>query len=182
MALYHHQKVVKEFTYQDVHVVIVNAIRGAKCCEKDCHPREKTCPNCGETLKHLNVTLVIHEDKIILHLKRVTPLAAARRAEEMIDELLRRNNPDANKDQPSPLPPKNDRPNRPKEPKPNNEKKLIVPPLPPGFDLELFPKNEKGDEAVLAELIESIKKLGWGEKARQILINRKNSDESDPAA
>jgi dihydrofolate reductase len=31
---------------------------------------------------------VVHEGKIIMHLKRVTPLAAKRRAEELIDELI----------------------------------------------------------------------------------------------
>lgn len=194
MALFNQRKVVKEFTYKGISITVVNAVRGAKCCKKNRKPTDKTCPVCGNVLKHLNVTLVMHEGKAVLHLKRVTPLAAVRRAEEMIDELFRRNDPDAKKGRPA-LPPPRKRPKRPRKPpkgvppNPNdghghNEESApaAVPPMPPGFDLDLFQDEKKDNEAAMAQLIEKIKQLGWGEKARQVLNNKKGSGGPSPTA
>ena len=203
MAFYNDRKKVLEFTYREVSVVIVNAMRGVRCCDRDQRPSTVLCPTCGKRLKHLPVTLVLVEAKVILELARVTPLHARRKAEALIDQLYSeidsdRPPKDDEKDDgkgvpPEGVPPSTDPPSAKAPPgrvppmppgdppdlppgvrPPSNRRRpgdgdAEVPPLPPGFDVELVGGDGKNDAAAFAQLVEAVKKLGWGEQIRQIL-------------
>jgi hypothetical protein len=84
------RKKVLEFTYRDIHVIIVEATEGAKCCGEDRSPHLNFCPACGEPLVHEQVSLAFTNDQVLLRMERLTPLAARRAAERFIDQVFAR--------------------------------------------------------------------------------------------
>lgn len=187
MDIYHNRKKVLEFKYREVEIIVVEATKGASCCEQDHRPTAKTCPKCGQPLKHELVTLILSKGTILLTLPRVTKLRAKREAQELIDRVC------SNQDKKSPPgkngagkkagsgkrrrpPPKR---RRPKLPPGEDEDIGEFPAPPPGFSLGEGEDDIPVDnEAALIELTELMKELGWGERVAQMLDELKNKKDS----
>lgn len=88
MAIIIDRKKVLDFTYRDIHVIIVEATEGADCCGEDRSPHLKQCPQCQAPLEHKQVTLAFTNDQILHHMDRVTPHRARREAERLIDQVM----------------------------------------------------------------------------------------------
>ena len=185
MDFYHNRKKVLEFEYRHVEIVVVEATKGASCCDQDHRPTLKFCPKCGKALKHEEVTLIITKGKIILSLPRVSKLRARREAEELIDRVFS----DLDKKGSDPVgkngagkkagsgkrhrPPPKRRPPRP--PASDDDGDAEFPAPPPGFSLGEGKDDIPVDnEAALTELTELMKELGWGERVAQMLDELKN--------
>jgi hypothetical protein len=173
MPLFGQRKLVMEFDYRDVHVEVFAALMGATHCDLEHDPDRKRCEICGRPIRPIKVHIITIFGNDIETLVNVTPLAARRIAEKMIDDVVDRLQDDGD---PEDEDPPADAPDKPDggqsgKPKPPDDLPDFLPPLEPpenGRDKPtgpgtLVPSNR------LARIADRMKKLGWPLKAVSII-------------
>lgn len=175
MPTFGQRKLVMEFDYRDVHVEIFAALMGATHCDVEHDPERKRCDVCGRPIRPIKVHIITIFGNDVETLVNVTPLAARRIAEKMIDDVVDRLQDDGDPEEDLPAADDPDKPDG----KPNDPDKkpgdgdlfdLLPPPEPPdrGRDKPtgpgtLVPSNR------LARIADRMKKLGWPMKAVNII-------------
>jgi len=166
MSFYSNRRLVDEFDYRDVHVEIFSALMGATCCDLEHEPEKRKCDACGKPIRPIRVHIITVFGNDINSLINVTPLAARRIAEKMIDDVIDR--------QPDDLDPFADKP---ADDKPKDDAgDLLLPPDDPDprdngrgrGERPLAPTNR------LARIADRMKKLGWPLKAANIIRDEKS--------
>jgi hypothetical protein len=175
MPFFDHRKLVMEFDYRDVHVEIFAALMGATHCDLDHDPDRKRCEICGRPIRPIKVHIITIFGNDVETLVNVTPLAARRIAEKMIDDVVDRlgDDGDPTEDDPATGDPddKTDGPDGEKKPPslPSDLGDLLPPMEPPDKGDRprgpgtLVPSNR------LARIADRMKKLGWPMKAVNII-------------
>jgi len=167
MSFYANRKLVDEFDYRDVHVEIFQALMGATHCDLPHEPEKRKCDACGRPIRPIKVHLITVFGNDINTLINVTPQAARRIAERMIDDVIDRNKPDD--DNPFADRPEDDEDAAKKPPADRGD--LLIPPDEPDQndngrgrgERPLAPSNR------LARIADRMKKLGWPLKATNII-------------
>ncbi len=166
MDLYANRKLVDEFDYRDVHVEIYQALMGATHCDLKHEPDKRKCDACGSPIRPIRVHLITVFGNDIEALVNVTPQGARRIATRMIDDVI-----DRQSDDHGPFVDKPD--DDEKDDPPDQRDDLLSPPddPPPGpgdngrgrGERPLAPSNR------LARIADRMKKLGWPQKAANII-------------
>jgi hypothetical protein len=177
MPFFDNRKLVMEFDYREVHVEIFAALMGATHCDLDHDPDKKRCEICGRAIRPIRVHIITIFGNDVETMINITPLAARRIAEKMIDDVVDRLEDDGgliDEDPPESgdTDDKSDDADGPKKPPalPPNPGDLLPPLEPPdkGSDSPrgpgtLVPSNR------LARIADRMKKLGWPTKAANII-------------
>lgn len=167
MPSFANRKLVLEFEYREVYVEIFQALMGATHCDQDHQPEQKKCDVCGKPIRPIKVHIISIFGNDVEVLVNVTPLAAQRLAEQMIDDVIDRTGGDGEvlgdgrpgngRGDDRPLEPIDlgDPPGLPEPPDQGDERGR--------GHRSLVPSNR------LARIADRMKKLGWPMKALNII-------------